>query len=244
MFSAESRCGRGLYFFQHRRFDEALADVRVSGRLDSPFTLGKALRKTFTQHFARSERAAEKDDACAINALGLCYGRGTGVERDDAEALAWYERAADAGHAEALCNICRCVRASIALRRKRSSSCFVALPTKESRCRLPSYSLCDWLVLRPWRVRLLPTASAVHAMYWLAHCCATGAATEQSAETAALWYRRAADAGHAGAMFQLALCFATGDGVASDQRKSLVWCRRASWANRTRCIDSNTVMAC
>lgn len=45
--------------------------------------------------------AAEQGDADAQFNLGVCYDKGQGVPRDDAEALKWICRAAEQGHADA-----------------------------------------------------------------------------------------------------------------------------------------------
>jgi TPR repeat protein len=48
----------------------------------------------------RDTRArAERGDAAAQYKLGLMYGEGEGVARDDAQAVAWYRKAAGQGYA-------------------------------------------------------------------------------------------------------------------------------------------------
>ena len=44
---------------------------------------------------------AEAGDAVAQNNLGICYYKGSGVEKDVAQAVTWWHRAAEQGHAEA-----------------------------------------------------------------------------------------------------------------------------------------------
>ena len=46
-------------------------------------------------------RAAEQDFPPAISAMGYCYGKGKGVEKNAIEAIEWYRRAAEMKHPEA-----------------------------------------------------------------------------------------------------------------------------------------------
>lgn len=43
-------------------------------------------------------KAAEQGDAKAMYNLGACYFDGTGVKRDEAEAMKWCRKAAELGH--------------------------------------------------------------------------------------------------------------------------------------------------
>ena len=48
------------------------------------------------------KRAQEKSDPKAMTMLGELYANAFGVARDDAKAVGWYKRAADAGDREAM----------------------------------------------------------------------------------------------------------------------------------------------
>jgi len=48
---------------------------------------------------------ADTGDAAAQNRLGLIYQNGEGVSQDDAEAIRWYLKAAEQGHADAQNNL-------------------------------------------------------------------------------------------------------------------------------------------
>jgi len=52
-----------------------------------------------TKRFEDTKAKAEKGDAQAQCNLGLCYEEGAGVAKDAAEAVKWYRKAADQGHA-------------------------------------------------------------------------------------------------------------------------------------------------
>jgi len=51
------------------------------------------------------QRAADSDNAAAMNSLGFCYEHGVGVVEDSDLSVAWYRRAAVAGHAGAKSNL-------------------------------------------------------------------------------------------------------------------------------------------
>lgn len=74
----------GILLFQYKDFDES-------------FLAPKYLRM-----------AAEAGDAEAMNYLGRCYSAGLGVEKDNAQKVAWYKKASDAGNATATFNVGYC----------------------------------------------------------------------------------------------------------------------------------------
>jgi len=55
--------------------------------------------------FAETKKKAEAGDAEAQSALGYMYANGTGVPKDDAEAVKWFRKAADQGNAMAQNNL-------------------------------------------------------------------------------------------------------------------------------------------
>ena len=59
---------------------------------------------------------------------------------------------------------------------------------------------------------------------------------------AAVWYRRAAKAGHAKAQFNLGYMYNAGEGVVQDYAEALAWYRRAAEAGHARAQSSLGVM--
>ena len=53
-----------------------------------------------------------------------------------------------------------------------------------------------------------------------------------------MWYRRAAEAGHADAQFNLGYMYNTGEGVAQDYTEALAWYRRAAEQRHARAQSS------
>lgn len=228
---------RGIRFEQQQQFQEALIEFRLAaaaGHASAVTRVGLALLQgqgaAPDVHAAIHlfQQAAVMGDARAMNALGVCYGEGRGVEKDVVKALEWCHRAADAGYADALFNV------AIVYERQRGADNEVvplyrcAADATEPQ---PLFSLWDWFT--PWRVKLQPTAAAVHAMYCLARCYANGTGVAKNAAIATHWYGRAAGAGHAGAMLQLAGRFAS----EHDWPKALEWCRRAAELGDVRAMN-------
>jgi TPR repeat protein len=60
------------------------------------------------EQVSRYRSAAEQNDPKAQYNLGLCYLKGTGVPKDEAEAARWFRKAAEQGHVWAQCNLGRC----------------------------------------------------------------------------------------------------------------------------------------
>ena len=54
------------------------------------------------------QAAAEQGYAPAQSALGVCYGNGFGVVRDEAESVRWFRLAAEQGYAKAQHNLACC----------------------------------------------------------------------------------------------------------------------------------------
>ena len=50
------------------------------------------------------EKAAEKGNVYAMNALAICYKFGDGVRQDDDEAYKWYKKAVEKGHVSVRCD--------------------------------------------------------------------------------------------------------------------------------------------
>jgi hypothetical protein len=59
-------------------------------------------------------------------------------------------------------------------------------------------------------------------------CYAHGLGVAQDAHQAAIWYRKAAEHGHAGAQFNLGICYMNGAGVDEDEEEACLWIRKAA----------------
>jgi len=109
--------------------------------------------------------------------LGVCYSNGDGVAKDAEQAVSWYRRAAEAGHADAQFNLGVCY----------SDGDGVAKDAEQA---------VSWY-------RRAAEAGNADAQFNLGVCYSNGDGVAKDAEQAVSWYRRAAEAGNADAQFNL-----------------------------------------
>ena len=129
------------------------------------------------------------------------YANGRGVPQDDAQAVAWYRKAADQGDADAQSTSAGCTPTAKACRRttRRPSNGTARPPTGERR--------------RADRPR---------------QDVRNGQGVAQDYAQAVKWYRKAAEQGNAGAQTNLGLMYANGQGVPQDYAQAVVWYRKAA----------------
>ncbi len=66
---------------------------------------GDSGRRNYRKAFPFLLEAASAGDVHPQNLVGFCYDLGLGVQKDSAQAVFWYQRAARHRHKEALCNL-------------------------------------------------------------------------------------------------------------------------------------------
>ena len=66
---------------------------------------GEGIKQDYAQAMNWYRKAIEKDNAVAMNNIGVLYFDGKGVTQDYIEAAKWYEKAADKGYPQALYNL-------------------------------------------------------------------------------------------------------------------------------------------
>ena len=71
-------------------------------------------------------------------------------------------------------------------------------------------------------------ANQPDAQYDLGLCCFVGQDVPQNYQEAVVWFKRAAEQGHAYAQYYLASCYTTGDGVEKNEAQALLWFKRAA----------------
>ena len=222
-------------------------------RLGERYRVGRGVEQDYTQAIEWYERALDEgsaDSDTAFNTdyvstklvecyylLGENYFTGDGVEQDYAQALEWYQKAADAGNAEAMNRLGDCyfhgrgVEADYAQAMEWYQKAADA-GNAEAEERLAEYSSQeaetrqdDAQTLEEYRQAA--EAGDVDAMNHLAYCYRRGEGVEQDFAQAAEWYRRAADAGSDSAMLNLGVYYDLGRGVAQDSAQAVEWYRRA-----------------
>lgn len=69
------------------------------------FLSGSGENPNFTEEAKWYFKAAELNNSCAENGLGVLYANGWGVPKDPTESARWYRRAAEQGHSAAQYNL-------------------------------------------------------------------------------------------------------------------------------------------
>jgi uncharacterized protein len=116
------------------------------------------------------QRAAEQDDADALNMVGRCLENGWGTATDFVQAARCYQQAAQAGHAWAQYNLGHLYLDGLGVRRD---------PGKAHSCYL-----------------LAAQRGHARAMNLCGRCCEEGWGTPRDAVAAVDWYRRSAEGGY------------------------------------------------
>jgi TPR repeat protein len=133
--------------------------------------------------------------------LARLYYHGQSV-RDDAEAVKWYQRAAESGHVQSCNNLGLMYEQGRGVERDEAAAALWYQAAADQ--------------------GLATAQSNLARLYDL------GRGVEADAEQAATWYRRAADQDHIGSQYRLAVMYDTGLGVPHDERKAANWYRRAA----------------
>lgn len=139
---------------------------------------------------------ATKGDAAAQFELGRRYSSGEGVTKDEAQALAWFQKAAAQGH----------TKAEVSL-----GSIFAhgfGVPQ-------------DWAESIRW-YRLAAAKGDTTAQHNLGLDYAHGHGVEVDPRQAAIWFRKAADQGHSRAQFNLGELYDAGKGVPQSDLEACV----------------------
>jgi TPR repeat protein len=147
-------------------------------------------------------RLAYGGNAQVMGLLGRLYATGSGVVRDDTEAVLWYRRGAEAGNAVAMTAL-----GAMALEGR-------GMPRD-------AQEGVRWLTVAADKNHL-------EAMHRLARLLVDGKIVERNAPEAMRLLSKAAEAGYVVSMVDLGLMYARGDGIASDPVKAASWYKRAA----------------
>jgi len=150
----------------------------------------------------RNADGLDASDAKAQFNLGVAYYNGDGVAQDKAEAVRWFRKAAEQGHADAQFNL--------GLMYGKGEG--VAQDKAEA---------VRWF-------RKAAEQGVAAAQYNLGVMHSKGDGVEQNKAEAAKWYRKAAEQGDAQAQNNLGVMYSKGEGVAQDKLESARWYRKAA----------------
>jgi hypothetical protein len=154
--------------------------------------------------FQRARAAWKAEDFSMAVLVGLCLG-GERVSQNFAQALMWYRKAADLGHAEARHRLGFCYFHGAGVEQDRAQAVL-------------------------WYRKAADQGHA-EAQRDLGSCYACGWGVTQDYAHAVPWTRKAADQGHAGAQYYLGVCYESGRGVTRDNAQAVQWYRKAADQN-------------
>lgn len=154
--------------------------------------------------FADKQRRAAEGDAQAQHDLAIRYRDGKGVAKDDALAMQWAHRAADAGNADAMDLVgFAYLRGAVVKRRPEVAFGYFKVAASES----------------------------AQAAFNLGQCYFGAQGTEQDCAKALEWWKKAAEMGHGRAASTAAMAYLSGEGVAADAALARRLAERAAELN-------------
>ena len=153
-------------------------------------------------------RLADGGDPAAQYWLGIAYAQGRGAEKDEAQALKWFDQSAQQGYARAQQKL-------DAPETPTPDQLFARYQQEPDQAKRMEY------------LKMSARQGYAEAQYQLGDCYYYGRGVEDRAQ-AAQWYRKAADQGHAQAQYELGFCYYIGIGVKKDYVQAIQWFRRAA----------------
>ena len=148
-------------------------------------------------------RLSELDrDRTAQCLLGMCYERGLGFEKSDAEAVKWYRKSAEQGYAIAQNNLGYMYSDGRGVEQSEAEA-------------------VKWY-------RKAAEQGHVYAQYNLGTCYDEGRGVKQSDAEAVKWYRKSAEQGDADAQNNLGVMYESGRGVEQSNVEAVKWYRKSA----------------
>lgn len=202
----------------------------------------------FTTAFKEWKPYADKGNSGAQYSIGLLYRDGKGVQKDDKEALAFFQKAAEQGHADAQLLVGTYYAAGRIVAHDDKKSAFWFRKAAEQGLVKAQYLLAGYYINgmgvpqndaegAAWYRKAaeqgdVPSETALGQMY------ASGRGLDRDFQQAAMWYRKAAEQGNADAQYALAYRLQLGglgdlvipkvNDVPRDYEQAIFWLRKAS----------------
>jgi TPR repeat protein len=167
--------------------------------LGSALFHGRGIEKNVVKGIELHRQAAEKGIVPAQYYLGTFYEKGEGVKKDEQEALKWFEKAAALGDADAKKHA-----------EKLRASSAPAMPP------IPSAAI---------GANLTQSMKMNADEYFKL---GEQEATQNNHVASAVWYQKAAEAGHAEAQCKYGACYFRGLGVAKNEREAIQWYQKSA----------------
>jgi TPR repeat protein len=170
----------------------------IGSKFDNKESANSLNTKADKEDAVEYRKAADQGDAEAQYNLGLCYGVGSGVPKDEVEAVKWYRKAAEQGNAEAQSDLGNCYAHGTGVK-------------------MDEVEAVKWY-------RKAVDQGDTNAQYNLGFCYSIGSGVPKDAVMAAKWgrkavkgYRKAAKQGNTAAQIGLGGCYAFAVGVPEDK---------------------------
>ena len=166
--------------------------------------------------------------------VARCYQNGTGVEKNEENAVVWYKKAAEQCDAEAQCALGECYYQARGVEKddKEARRWYEAAATQgNATAQYMTGRLYMELSYNEAAVKWYTKAAeqeCPEAQYELGKCYETGDGVDEDKAKAVELYRKAAEQGYAEAQYKLGKCYYCGDGVEMDYEEAVKWLRKAA----------------
>ncbi|MCD7972969.1 MAG: T9SS type A sorting domain-containing protein [Candidatus Azobacteroides sp.] len=157
------------------------------------------------------ERLAKEGDSQSLNALGMMYKLGKGVEQNDDKAMEYFLLAAEGGYPRASYNVGSCYRYGHSVEQ-------------------------DFTTAFSWFTKAMEQGD-IRAGYTIGYFYYKGMGVEQDYGKALSYFLPLAEQGDAGPMFYVGLMYMKGYGVERDVEEGMSWIRKAAEKGLSRAID-------
>ena len=184
------------------------------------------------------KETSEPEDAQTLYERGESYYYGEGVTQDYAEAVRWYRKAAELGHAQAQNDLGYCYDNGQGVSQNHTEAAKWYRKAAEQGYDAAQYNLgCCYEDGKG------VTKNLAEAVRWyrkaaeqgddaaqnsLGYCYFNGDGVPQNSTEAAKWFRKAAEQGYAAAQYNLGFCYNNGEGVAENYAEAVKWFRKAA----------------
>lgn len=158
------------------------------------------------------DAAGRRGDARAMNALGLAYMKGIGVEQDSTLCVTWMERAGESGYADAYHNLGMMYK-------------YAKGGLRQSMAKAYRYFARGAEV------------GSVMCWYDAGYMLYKGLGCRQDYAAAARWFRKGADKDHSPNLYMLGLCYRNGYGVERDTARASFYLGRAAKLGYSAAIE-------
>jgi len=173
---------------------------------------GKGVARDYAQALAWFRKAAEKDDAAALDNLGWMYEHGFGATADLAAASRYYRASADKGHAQGQWNLGR-------------------MYAETAWGRYDNAEAARWY-------RRAADAGHAWAQYRLGLAYLQGMGVAADNGQAHQWFLKSADQGNAGGMLALGTMYCLGSGVERSGDQARAWFAKAAGLRDKQAADA------